>query len=123
MNCQTARQSHRCDFALQTNASQIGSLQSDVRTFFRSYLRSFIKPEVLTEADDITEIEYRTNKVDSDERGIGTSTRFLLCGELEDDVVGTVTESRFFLCVRSFYETSVEKNLPFQDNTLKEIIF
>ena len=64
----------------------------------------FIKPEVLTEADDITEIEYRecTNQVDNDELRIGTSTRLLLCGGLEDDVIGTVTESHIFLCVRTF---------------------
>ena len=36
------------------------------------------------------------------ELAIGTSTRMLLCGELEDQVVGTAVETRFYKSVRSF---------------------
>ena len=50
---------NKFNIAFQTNASRIGSLQSDVRTLLQSYLSNFIKPEVLTEADDITGIEHR----------------------------------------------------------------
>ena len=62
-------------------------------------------------------------------RGWGQSQGYLsfdLCvyvRELEDDVTGTVIESRFFSYIQSFYETSVEKKIikfPFQDRILKE---
>ena len=33
----------------------------------------------------------------------------LLCGELEDEVAGTVIEARFYRTVRTFYETAVCK--------------
>ena len=114
--------------AFQTHASRVGSLQSDVRVLLQGYLSNFIKPEVLTNADDITMIDYldRNNQVVDEDVGIGTSTRFLLCGELEDEVIGTVIEDRFFSSVRSFYEVSVTKMLakfPFPDDTLKELAF
>ena len=35
--------------AFQTNASRIGSLQSDVQVLLHSYLSNFVKPEILTE--------------------------------------------------------------------------
>ena len=68
----------------------------------------------------------RNNQVGNSELGIGTSTRLLLCGELEDVVTGTVIENRFFASVRSFYEVSVTKMLakfPFSDDTLKNLAF
>lgn len=73
--------------------------------------------------DNITIIDYkdRNNQVVNEELGVGTSTRLLLCGELEDEVVGTRTEAHFFECVRTFYETSVSKILakfPFSDSTI-----
>jgi hypothetical protein len=114
--------------AFQTHASRIGSLQSDVRVLLQGYMSNFIKPEVITNADDITEISYldRNNQVEDSELGIGTSTRLLLCGELEDEITGTIVESRFFSSVRSFYEVSVSKMIakfPFSDDTLKELAF
>ena len=36
----------------------------------------------------------RSNQVCDDELGIGTSTRLLLCGELEDTVCGTAIEKQ-----------------------------
>ena len=119
---------NKFNIAFQTHTSRIGSLQSDVRTLLREYLSNFIKPEVLLGTDDVTNIDYlnQNNQVSNDELGIGTSTRLLLCGELEDEVVGTVTESHFFSCVRSFYEASITKMLakfPFSDNSLKELAF
>ena len=114
--------------AFQTNASRIGSLQSDVRALLHSYLSNFVKPEVLSEAVDITTVHFldRSKQVLNDELGIGTSTRLLLVGELQDEVVGTALEKDFFLHVRSFYETTVSKMLakfPFSDGTLKELAF
>ena len=50
----------------------------------------------------------------------------LLCGELEDEIVGTPMEARFYQSVRTFYETSVSKILakfPFNDNTFKKLQF
>ena len=119
---------NKFSITFQTHASRIGSLQSDVRVLLQGYLSNFIKPEVLINADDITMIDYldQNNQVGDDELGIGTSTRLLLCGELEDEVTGTVIESRFFSSVRSFYEVSVTKMLekfPFSDDTLKELAF
>ena len=49
-----------------------------------------------------------------------------MCGELEDDIVGTRKEARFFKSVRTFYETAVSKMLaryPFVDRTIKELAF
>ena len=77
---------NKFNIAFQTHASRTGSLQSDVRTLLRGYLSNFIKPEVLSGADDVTSIDYTdpNNQVSDDELGIGTLTRLLLCGELED---------------------------------------
>ena len=93
---------NKFNIAFRTHASRIGSLQSDVRSLLRGYLSNFIKPEVLSGTDDVTSIDYldQNNQVSDDELGIGTSTRLLLCEELEDEIVGTVTESRFFhVCI------------------------
>ena len=119
---------NKFSIAFQTHASRIGSLQSDVRVLLQGYLSNFIIPEVLTNADDITMIDYldRNNQVVDDELGVGTSTRLLLCGELEDEVTGTITERHFFSSVRLFYEVSVTKMLakfPFSDDTLKDLAF
>ena len=114
--------------AFQTNASRIGSLQSDVQVLLHAYLSNFVKPEALREANDITAVDYRNQdkQVSNDELGIGTSTRLLLTGELEDDVVGTHIEREFYSHVRAFYETTVSKMLakfPFSDSTMKELAF
>ena len=114
--------------AFQTHASRIGSLQSDVRVLLRGYLSNIVKPEVITNADDIITVNYldRNNQVENSELGIGTSTRLLVCGELEDVVTGTVIEKHFFASVRSFSEVSVTKMLakfPFSDDTLKNLAF
>ena len=57
---------------------------------------------------------------------MGTSKRLLLCGELQDDVIGTAIESRFFRNVRALYETSVSRiieKFPFSDETIKYLGF
>ena len=61
-------------------------------------MRNFIDPNVLKSTNDITSIKYqdRCNQVNDAELGVGTSTRMLLCGELEDEVNGTSIESKFF---------------------------
>ena len=89
---------------------------------------NFIKPDVFNNVDDITKLDYLDpeNQATNDELGIGTTTRLLLCGDLEDEVVGTSIERRFFKYVRSFYEASVRKILdkfPFEDDTIKELSF
>ena len=59
------------------------------------------------------------------ELGVGTSTRLLLCGELEDEVVGTVLESRFYQNVRIFHETAVCKiigKFPFNETVFKKLL-
>ena len=59
---------------------------------------------------DITSVYYldRNNQVSDD--GTGISTWLLLCGDLEDEVIGTVTES-LFSCVHSLSKASVTKML------------
>ena len=50
----------------------------------------------------------------------------LLCGEFEDEIVGTRVEKRFFSHVCEFYETAVSKILakfPFTDPNIKELAF
>ena len=42
----------------QTNASRIGSIHDDTLSLLRSYLANFIKPEVITGAEDIKSIDY-----------------------------------------------------------------
>ena len=91
-------------------------------------MSNFIDPNVLKSTNDITSIKYQDqcNQVTDAELGVGTSTRMLLCGELEDEVVGTSIESKFFKSVSSFYVASVSKILtkfPFSDNTIKELAF
>jgi hypothetical protein len=46
-----------------------------------------------------------------------------LCGELEDDIIGTRKEIRFFSSVRTFYETAVSKILAKFPETIKELAF
>ena len=61
-------------------------------------MSNFIDPDVLKSTNDLTSIKYqdRCNQVTDAELGVGTSTRMLLCDELEDEVVGTSIESKFF---------------------------
>ena len=119
---------NKFNIAFQTHASRIGTLRSDVRKLLRRLLSNFVEPDVLRSMDDILSINYqdRDQQVKDDELGIGTSTRMLLCGELEDEVVGTRIETRFFRSVREFYETSVTKMLakfPFSDNIFEDLAF
>ena len=112
---------------LQTSASRIGLLQSDIRVLLQEFISNFVKPEIIQNSDDLTKIKYyeRDNQVENDELGIGTSTRLLLL-ELEDDIAGTSIEHHFFSHVHDFYETSVRKLLekfPFEDRTIKELAF
>ena len=112
----------------QTHASCIGTLQADVYKLLQTYMTNFIEPKVLQECDNITTINFKDadNQLSDDELGIGTSTRLLLCDELEDDIVGTRKEVRFYSSVRTFYETAVSKILakfPFADETIKELAF
>lgn len=67
-------------------------------------MSNFVDPDILKSEDDITTFNYldRSKKVCNDELGVGNSTRLLLCGELEDEVVGTRTETHFFNYVRDF---------------------
>ena len=114
--------------ALQTHVSKIGTLQHDVSELLRAFLSNFIDPDVLQYTEDITALTFtdRNIQLNNDEFGIGNSTRLLLCGELEDEIVVTVKENTFFNSVRTFYETSVSKMLvkfPFDDSTIKELAF
>ena len=97
--------------AFQTHASRIGTLQSDVLNLLKSFLSNFIDPSILRQSNDITAINYQdlNAELKDSELAIGTSTRMLLCGELEDEVAGTVIEARFYRTVRTFYETAVCK--------------
>ena len=44
----------RFSLAFQTHASRIGTLQSDVLNFLKSFLSNFIDPSVLRQSNDIT---------------------------------------------------------------------
>ena len=85
-------------------------------------MTNFVDPEVMKGTDDVTSVDYTDpeNHVCNDELGIGTQTRMLLCGEVEDDVVRTRVEALFFESARQFYEMAVTKILakfPFNDLT------
>ena len=59
------------------------------------------------------------------ELGVATSTRFLLWGEFEDQVVGTVLGSRFYQNVCIFYETAVCKiigKFPFNETVFNKLL-
>ena len=119
---------NKFSIAFQTHASHIGTLQSDVCKLLQAFMSNFIDPKVMKGRDDVTSINYmdRSNQACNSELGIGTSTRMLLCGELEDEVVGTSVETRFFKRVCEFYETAVSKisaKFPFADPTVKELAF
>ena len=77
--------------AFQTHASRIGSLQSDVLNLLKSFPSNFIDPSILRQSNDITTINYQdlNDQLKDSELAIGTSTRMLLCGELEDEVAGS----------------------------------
>lgn len=92
----------------------------------KSFLSNFVDPSVLRQSCDITKINYQDSsaQLQDSELAIGTSTRMLLCGELEDQVVGSAVETRFYKSVRSFYKTAVSKiisKFPFNDATLKKL--
>ncbi len=61
----------------------------------------------------------RTIKLSDDEQGIGTSTRLLLCGELEDDIVGTSKEINFL----GVFVRFMRRQFPFSDNSIKQLAF
>ena len=64
-------------------------------------MSNFIDPKVLQECDDVTTIDFKDadNQLSDDELGIGTSTRLLLCAELEDDIVEKrLTFSKAYVC-------------------------
>ena len=87
--------------SIQTHASCVGTLiiRSVVHKLLRVLLTNFIEPKVPQSTDDIS-YQDRSQQVKDDELGIGTSTHMLLCGELEDEVVGTRIETRFLgVCV------------------------
>ena len=113
--------------AFQTHASRIGTLQADVLNLLKSFLSNFIDPGVLRQCLDITTINYQdlNAQLKDSELAIGTSTRMLLCGELEEEVVGTAVEVRFYQTVCTFYQTAVCKILakfPFKDRILKKLL-
>ena len=110
--------------AFQTHASRI---QSYVLNLLNSFLSNFIDPSVLRQCNDITTINYQdpNAQLRDSELAIGTGTRMLLCGELDEEVVGTVIEARFYLTVRTFYQTAVCKILakfPFKDRIFKKLL-
>ena len=113
--------------AFQTHASRIGTLQADVLNLLKSFLSNFIDPGVLRQCLDITTINYQdlNAQLKDSELAIGTSTQMLLCGELEEEVVGTAVEVRFYQTVRTFYQTAVCKILakfPFKERILKKLL-
>ena len=58
-------------------------------------MTNFVDPEVMKATNDVTSIDYTDpeNQVCNDELGIGTLTRMLLYGEVEDEVVWTRVEA------------------------------
>ena len=74
-------------------------------------MSNIVDPDILQSHDDVTSVDCqsRSNQVCDNELGIGTSTRLLLFGELEDTVHGTALEKRFFTCVREFYVAAISK--------------
>ena len=113
--------------AFQTHTSRIGTLQSDVHNLLKSFLSNFIVPSVLRQSEDLTKISYQDKKLQlkDSELGVGTSTRMRLCGELEDEIVGTTLETRFYQNVRIFYETAVCKiigKFPFNETVFKKLL-
>ena len=71
----------------QTHASRIGSIQGDTLTLPRGYLANFIKPEIITAANDITTMKYRDrhNQLSTDALAIGTDT-LLFLSEFKDEI-------------------------------------
>lgn len=61
-------------------------------------MTNFVDPEVMKAINDVTSIDYTDpeNQVCNDELGIGTLTRMLLCGDVEDEVVWIRVEVQFF---------------------------
>ena len=113
--------------AFQTHASCIGTLQDDECRLLQSFLSNFIDPDVIKSTEDVTSIAFTDKNVQlsNDELGIGTSTRLLWCGDLEE-LVGTAVERHFLKTVRTFYETCIAKMIekfPFNDNTIKDLAF
>ena len=75
-------------------------------------MANYLKPEVITAADDITTIDYhdQEKQLSNDALAIGTET-LLFMSEIEDEIEGTVIERKFFSSVRLFYEAVVTKIL------------
>ena len=115
--------------AFQTHASRIGTLQSDVYKLLQMYISNFVDPTVLKHVTTSPQLTLRMkviNLVMTNWEYVGTSTRLFLWCDLEDDIVRTRKEARFFNSVRTFYETAVAKILakfPFADDTLKHLAF
>ena len=90
---------NRFTTVFQTSASRIGSIQDDTLSLLRGYLANFIKPEVITTAENITTINYcdRHNQLSDDALAIGTET-LLFLSQFEDELEGTVIERNHSSC-------------------------
>ena len=77
----------------QTSAARIGSMQDDTLSLLRGYVTNFVKPEVITSAEDITAIDYcdLLNQLPNDALAIGT-VNLLFLFEFEDETEGTTLE-------------------------------
>ena len=112
---------------LQTSASNIGTMQEDVRNLLRGNLSNFIQPELQATAsnDNIHTFDYEnvSNQVSNDELGIGTAARLNLI-ESSEELEGIRREDTFFLSVQYFYVECVRKIIamfPFADPTINDL--
>ena len=85
-------------------------------------MSNFIDPDIIKHSDDITAVDFTEKEIqfNDSELGIGTSTRMLLCDEL-DHVVGTTAERNVFGSIRTFVVSKMLAKFPFQDVVLKEL--
>jgi len=113
---------------LQREDPMIHVLYSQMRKFLKGIMCRFIKPSVIKDIRDVTEIDYtdRNNHLDNDKVHIGLITRSKLRKLLDEGYISVSAQNRFLQGAIAFYESAVTyaiANLPFVDDLLKHAQF
>ena len=108
---------------LQWEDPNIFLVADTIRSFLKKVFSKFTTIEAISNADDITEVDYLSpsNKLDYIKISIGMLTRQNLCTLLEHGDINENDKKRFFRGIRAFYVDAVSQalqKLPFNDDVL-----
>ena len=98
-----------------------------MREFLKKLMSSFIKPKIIVDADDITEIDItENNQLNDDKIYIGLLIRSKLRRLLNEGDISSNIHNKFIQGVKAIYVTAVTyalNNFPLEDELLKHAQF